>query len=117
MMTATVHPRSRRREALTCRHAALTFVFTVLLTVAVAAPAGAQATRTWVSATGDDANPCSRTAPCRTLTGSIPKTAAGGEINAIDPGSYGPVTITKAITIDLTSIGSGGVANSAINGV
>ena len=64
-----------------------------------AAPAYAQATRTWVSGVGDDANPCSRTAPCKTFAGSISKTAAGGEINCIDPAGYGAVTITKSITI------------------
>ena len=62
--------------------------------------AQAQATRTWVSGVGDDVNPCSRTAPCKTFAGAISKTAAGGEINAIDPGGYGAVTITKSITID-----------------
>ncbi|MDB5693696.1 MAG: hypothetical protein JWO81_2759 [Alphaproteobacteria bacterium] len=65
-----------------------------------AAPAYAQATRTWVSGVGDDANPCSRTAPCKTFAGAISKTAAGGEINCIDPGGFGAVTITKALTID-----------------
>ncbi len=60
----------------------------------------AQATRTWVSGVGDDVNPASRTAPCKTFAGAISKTAAGGEINAIDPGGYGAVTITKSITID-----------------
>src|SRR5207244_2133274 len=62
-------------------------------------PAHAQATRTWVSGTGDDANPCSRTAPCKTFAGAISKTVAGGEINVLDPGGFGAVTITKAITI------------------
>ena len=57
----------------------------------------AQATRTWVSGVGDDATPCSRTAPCKTFAGAISKTAAGGEINALDPGGFGAVTITKAI--------------------
>ena len=65
-----------------------------------ASPAQAQATRTWVSGVGDDVNPCSRTAPCKTFPGAISKTAAGGEIDALDPGGYGTVTITKAITID-----------------
>lgn len=60
----------------------------------------AQATRTWVSGVGDDANPCSRTAPCKTWAGAIPKTAVGGEMNALDPGGFGAVTITKSITID-----------------
>src|SRR6202035_4198960 len=49
---------------------------------------------------GDDVNPCSRTAPCKTFAGAISKTAAGGEINVIDSGGYGVVTITKSITID-----------------
>lgn len=56
-----------------------------------------QASRTWVSGVGDDANPCSRTAPCKTFAGAISKTAAGGEIDALDPAGYGAVTITKAI--------------------
>jgi hypothetical protein len=62
--------------------------------------ANAQATRTWVSGVGDDANPCSRTAPCKTFAGAISKTAAGGEISVLDPGGFGAVTITKSITID-----------------
>jgi hypothetical protein len=65
----------------------------------IGAPAFAQATRTWVSGVGDDANPCSRTAPCKTFAGAISKTAAAGEINVIDPGGFGAVTITKSITI------------------
>lgn len=65
-----------------------------------AVPANAQATRTWVSGVGDDANPCSRTAPCKTFAGAISKTAPGGEIDALDPGGFGTLTITKAITID-----------------
>jgi hypothetical protein len=64
------------------------------------APVLAQATRTWVSGVGDDVNPCSRTAPCKTFAGAISKTAAGGEIDVLDPGGFGTVTITKSITID-----------------
>lgn len=63
------------------------------------APADAQATRTWVSRNGDDANPCSTTAPCKTFSGAISKTAAFGEINVMDAGPYGAVTITKSLTI------------------
>lgn len=70
-----------------------------ILCALYAAPAHAQATRTWVSGVGDDANPCSRTAPCKTFAGAISKTAASGEINVLDPGGFGGVTITKAITI------------------
>jgi hypothetical protein len=72
----------------------------VVFILGVAATAHAQATRTWVSGVGDDANPCSRTAPCKTFAGAISKTAAGGFINIIDPGGFGGVTITKSITID-----------------
>jgi hypothetical protein len=61
--------------------------------------ANAQATRTWVSGVGDDANPCSRTAPCKTFAGAISKTATGGYIDCLDPGGFGSVTIIKAITI------------------
>ena len=72
-----------------------------------------QASRTWVSGVGDDANPCSRTAPCKTFAGAISKTAAGGEIDALDPGGFGAVTITKAITIDG---GGGQVASVLVSG-
>ena len=67
--------------------------------VLASAPAAAQATRTWVSGVGDDANPCSRTAPCKTFQGAISKTATGGEINCIDSGGFGAVTIVKSISI------------------
>lgn len=73
----------------------------------------AQASRTWVSGVGDDANPCSRTAPCKTFAGAISKTAAGGEIDALDPAGYGAVTITKGITIDG---GGGQVASVLVSG-
>ncbi|MDQ1707135.1 MAG: hypothetical protein QOJ88_346 [Pyrinomonadaceae bacterium] len=76
-------------------------ILTVMMFIfAVTSLAQAQATRTWVSGVGDDANPCSRTAPCKTFAGAISKTADGGEIDCIDPGGFGTVTITKSITID-----------------
>jgi len=80
------------------------------------APAQAQATRTWVSGVGDDANPCSRTAPCKTFAGSISKTAPSGEINCLDPGGFGAVTITKAMAIICES-GEAGVLVSGTNGI
>jgi hypothetical protein len=82
-----------------------------------AATAHAQATRTWVSGVGDDANPCSRTAPCKTFAGAIAQTAAGGEIDALDPGGFGAVTITKAITIDGGAGQIAGVLVSGTNGI
>lgn len=85
-----------------------------------ATPAYAQATRTWVSGVGDDVNPCSRTAPCKTFAGAISKTAAGGEIDAMDDGGFGAVTITKSITIDggghLASILASGTNGVNVNG-
>ena len=74
----------------------------LVFTCAFASLAQAQASRTWVSGVGDDANPCSRTAPCKTWAGAISKTAACGEIDALDPGGFGAVTITKSITLDGT---------------
>jgi hypothetical protein len=84
-------------------------------TLAFASLAQAQATRTWVSGVGDDANPCSRTAPCKTFAGAISKTAVDGEIDALDPGGFGTVTITKAITID--GNGWGSILAAGTNGV
>jgi hypothetical protein len=84
--------------------------------MALAMPAHAQATRTWVSGVGDDANPCSRTAPCKTFAGAISKTATAGEINVLDPGGFGAVTITKAITISSES-SEAGVLVSGTNGI
>src|SRR5512139_59000 len=94
------------------RNGLLLAAFAVALGLA-AQSASAQATRTWVSGVGNDANPCSRTAPCKTFAGAISKTAAGGEIDALDPGGYGAVTITKAITIDG---GGGQVASVLVSG-
>jgi hypothetical protein len=99
----------------------LTLPFSISVTLLVIAllssAAQAQATRTWVSGVGDDANPCSRTAPCKTFAGAISKTAPGGEIDALDPGGFGTVTITKGITID----GGGGqvasILASGTNGI
>lgn len=82
--------------------------------------AQAQATRTWVSGVGDDVNPCSRTAPCKTFAGAISKTAAGGEINCLDPGGFGTLTITKSIVVDCggtfgSTLNSGGINGFNIN--
>jgi len=80
-------------------------------------PAAAQATRTWVSGVGDDANPCSRTAPCKTFAGAISKTAAAGEISVLDPGGFGAVTITKSISITQDSSGEGGILAALTTGI
>jgi hypothetical protein len=91
--------------------------FTVIaISLICSSLAHAQATRTWVSGVGDDANPCSRTAPCKTFAGAISKTAASGEIDALDRGGFGAVTITKSITIDDGGF-SGGILASLTNGV
>jgi hypothetical protein len=100
------------------------FRFTIKLAViatflfAFASVAQAQATRTWVSGVGDDVNPCSRTAPCKTYAGAISKTAANGEISTLDPGGFGAVTATKSITIEGTKgAGFGSILASNVSGV
>jgi hypothetical protein len=89
----------------------------VLATGTIAGPASAQASRTWVSGVGDDANACSRTAPCKTFTGAIAKTAEGGEIDCLDPGGYGSVTITKSIAIVCDDTLGGITASSGGTGI
>ena len=101
----------------------LNLLIAVVFTLALSSIAQAQATRTWVSGVGDDVNPCSRTAPCKTFAGAISKTAIGGEISVLDPGGFGAVTITKSMTIDggseygsiLASGVTGVIINSAVN--
>src|SRR6266511_143118 len=96
----------------------LNMLAVVAFTLTVASMAQAQATRTWVSGVGDDANPCSRTAPCKTFAGAISKTAVNGEIDCLDPGGFGTVTITKSITIDGThGAGFGSILAAGTNGV
>jgi hypothetical protein len=99
------------RTSLSLAFAAISFVI-----VLQAAPAYAQATRTWVSGVGDDANPCTRTAPCKTFAGAISKTAPNGEIDCLDPGGFGAVTITKSITIDCSET-FGSVLAALTNGI
>ena len=88
----------------------------LVLLIAGTGLASAQATRTWVSGVGDDVNPCSRTAPCKTFAGAISKTAAGGIINVLDPGGFGTVTITKSITLEADG-DLGSILASATNGI
>src|ERR1700710_3146290 len=90
--------------------------FALLAPVLAAAPAHAQATRTWDSGVGDHLNPCSRTAPCKTFAGAISKTAAAGEINCLDPAGFGALTITKSIALICEGV-LGGVLVSGTNGI
>src|SRR5229473_8502857 len=97
------HPnfnRKKRRLQMNKFRFTINVLAIAIFTFAFASIAQAQASRTWVSGVGDDVNPCSRTAPCKTFAGAISKTAAGGEIDVIDPGGFGSVTITKSLTID-----------------
>jgi hypothetical protein len=83
----------------------------VMVSLCISTPGFAQATRTWASGVGDDANPCSRTAPCRTWAGTISKTAANGEMDSLDPAGFGAITITKGMLLD----GGGGQVSSIVN--
>lgn len=104
---------------------ALNILAIAVFSLTISSVAQAQATRTWVSGVGDDANPCSRTAPCKTFAGAISKTAPGGEISVLDPGGFGAVTITKAITLDgegtlagiLSATVTGIIINAGVNDV
>jgi len=88
----------------------------MIFVLSFASFASAQAPRTWISGVGDDVNPCSRTAPCKTFAGAISKTAAGGEINCLDNGGFGSVTIMKSMTLDCTGT-QGSILGSGMNGV
>src|ERR1700730_7768678 len=94
----------------------LAMIPAMIIATLFSVPAYAQATRTWVPGVGDDANPCSRTAPCKTFAGAISKTAVNGEINVLDPGGFGAVTITKSIRIISDHI-EAGVLVSGTNGI
>jgi len=98
------------RRVMVCNLAAMAIL------LAATSLAQAQATRTWVSGVGDDANPCSRTAPCKTFAGAISKTAPNGEIDVLDPGGFGAVTITKPIRIEADGV-IAGVLVSGTNGI
>jgi hypothetical protein len=99
------------------RFALTAFAVTAFIALA-SSSASAQATRTWVSGVGDDVNPCSRTAPCKTFAGAISKTAANGEIDALDPGGFGALTITKSITVEgSTGAGFGSILAAGVNGI
>src|SRR4051812_4198185 len=87
----------------------------VLGALAFPGPALGQATRTWVSGFGDDAQPCSRTAPCKTFAGAIDKTAAHGQISVADPGGFGGFTIDKSLTVK--SLTEAGVLVAGTNGI
>src|SRR5258705_7695857 len=98
------------------RNVLLATVVGIAIPLLSAVSAQAQATRTWVSGVGDDVNPCSRTAPCKTFAGAISKTAAGGEINCLDPAGFGAVTITKSLTISCEGV-TGGIVVAGGNGI
>jgi hypothetical protein len=99
------------------RRIALTLLVGFIVPALASAPAYAQATRTWVSGVGDDLSPsCSRTQPCKTFAAAIALTDTNGEINCIDPGGFGTLTITKSITIDCSGT-FGGILAAAANGI
>jgi hypothetical protein len=75
-------------------------ILVCLFVFVFAVNAFADASRTWVSGSGDDVNPCTFTAPCRTFAGAYVKTMAGGQISVKDVGSFGALTIQKSITIE-----------------
>jgi hypothetical protein len=71
----------------------------ILLFLGVGQAVHGQLARTWVSVNGNDGNNCSRATPCRTLATALVKSSAGGEIDVLDSGDFGTVTLNKAITV------------------
>ena len=98
-------------------HKSIRWLLIAIALFLVHTTASAQATRTWISGVGDDVNPCSRTAPCKTFAGAIAKTSAGGEIDTLDPGGFGTVTITKSITLYSDDSKNGGILATGVNGI
>ena len=95
----------------------LSFLSAIFVLFLFCSPSHAQS-RTWVSGTGDDANPCSRTAPCKTFAGAISKTATGGEIDCLDPGGFSTSSFfTKSITIDCGAGQVGSILAAGTNGI
>jgi hypothetical protein len=99
------------------KYSALVALVSPIFLASWATPANAQATPSWVSGVGNDNNACSRTAPCATFAGAISKTAAGGEIDCLDPGDFGAVTITVSITLDCEAVSNGGILVAGTNGI
>jgi hypothetical protein len=107
----------RRRDHVSKIVGIFTIIGLAVIPLLQSAPAHAQATRTNVSGVGDDANPCSRTAPCKTFAGAISKTIAGGEITVLDVGGFGAVTITKSLSITNDGVGEAGVLVAGTNAI
>jgi hypothetical protein len=93
------------------------FTFPAMVLGALLHPTVAEATavRTWVSGVGNDANPCTRASPCATLAAAYANTASGGEIDVLDRGNYGSLTIGQAITIANDGTGTATIAPIFIN--
>ena len=94
----------------------LAFAGALCLPLLHAAPAEALTARTWVSNVGDDANPCTVTAPCKTFTVALSRTSTGGEIDCLDPGGFGTVSIAKSIAI-ICQHGTAGISATSGNGI
>src|SRR5947207_2439400 len=118
MLSSRMLGNSKRRSVMKLIRFAINMFAVGVICLACNSLANAQACRTWVSGVGDDVNPCSRTAPCKTFAGAISKTAECGEIDVLDPGGFGAVTITKCMTIDGTyGAGFGSILVAGTSGV
>src|SRR5256714_2917857 len=118
LLVATQTSKGKRRLQMNKFRFTIKLLVIATFLLAFASIAQAQATRTWVSGVGDDVNPCSRTAPCKTFAGAISKTFINGEIDCLDPGGFGTVTITKSMTIDGgTGSGWASILASGVTGV
>ena len=77
----------------------LPLLATMLACTLFTAPAQAQRDRVFVASYGSDSNPCTFGSPCKTFQHAHDTVATDGEVTAIDSAGFGPLTITKGITI------------------
>jgi hypothetical protein len=99
------------------KHIAIVTAAGIALNTALSStPASAAFLRTFVSGLGSDSNPCTHAQPCLTFEFAITQTVAGGEIDVLDSGGYGPVTIDKAISIVNDGVGTAGIRTLSSSG-
>jgi subtilase family serine protease len=87
------------------------------VTAMFSSPGGSSpVSQTWVSASlGNDANPCTFEAPCRNFAAALALTQPGGEIDVLDPGGYGPLTITQSVSIQGDQVGPSGTSSIVVS--
>lgn len=81
--------------------------FILALSIGLLSLTASAAPLTYISSTGDDNNPCSRSAPCRTFAGGLSKTDANGDLIVLDSGIYGPLYINRSVRVTAIGVHAG----------